>query len=214
MGDLNTPPLSGSINRLIDDALMSCHIGMPARVLSYDASQQRVGVQPIIRRSVIGEDGVRTAELLPPIEGVPVIFPGAGSYKITFPIDAGDIVWLLFGEGSLDKWLDTAAADVDVDDDRRNALSDAVAIPGILPFGAPTDQVDSGAMVLSAPAIKLGSKDASDPVALKSDLQEIYDAISDAATAVNDGGATFKAAIITALDIALFPVASTKVNAE
>lgn len=175
MGNLSTPPLSSSIGKIIDSALLSCHIGMPARVLEYVESEQRVSVKPIIRRSVFGEDGARLAESIPAIEGVPVIFPGAGVYKLTFPITKGDIVWLLFSEGSLDKWLSTAAADIDPDDDRRNALSDAVAIPGIMPFGAPSDQTDSTAVVIAAPALKLGSKDASELVALQSEVKAIRD---------------------------------------
>lgn len=60
--------------------------------------------------------------------------------------------------------------------------------------------------------VRIGSVTASDPVGLQSDLQEVYDAISGAAVVANDGGAAFKAAIITALDTAGFPVAATKIN--
>lgn len=155
MSDLNTPSFTGALQQLIDTAVASAHIGMPARVESYDASQQRISAKPIIRRTATQEDGERIAESLPVIEGVPVIFPGAGAYKITWPIAKGDIVWLMFGECSLDKWLSLGGSDVDPNDDRRNALSDAVAIAGILPFSRASDQTDPSAMVLAG-ALKLG----------------------------------------------------------
>ena len=212
MGDLNTPSLSGSIQRIIDAALASAHIGMPARVESYDASQQRVSVKPIIRRGVVGEDGERFAESIPMIEDIPVIFFGAGLHKMTFPISKGDIVWLLFGEGSLDKWLAYGASDVDPDDDRRNALSDAVAIPGIMPFASASDQTHATATVISAPEILLGSKDATELAGLKSDHATLKSAISGAAVFANDGGAAFKANILSALTT--YPVGATKVKVE
>lgn len=174
----NSPTLIQGFAQMLDSRLEALHVAMPGRVESYDASQQRAAVKPLIRRAAISEDDTRVAESLPVIEGVPVIFPGAGAFKITFPISKGDIVWLVFGEGSLDKWLDKGGSDVDPDDDRRNALSDAVAIPGILPFSDASDQTADGAMVLSGAEIRAGSKDATDPVVLKSEfdtLQAKYD---------------------------------------
>lgn len=179
MGEINTPSLGASIRALIESELLATHIAMPARVLEYDASQQRVSVKPIIRRGIFGEDGERVAEDIPAIEGVPVIFMGAGSIKITFPIPAGSVVWLMFSECSLDKWLTTGANDVDPDDDRRNALSDAVAIPGLLPFSDASDQTHDTAAVFAASEIRLGSKDATALLALKSDveaLKTVFDA--------------------------------------
>ncbi len=170
MGDLNTPSFSGSIQLLIDDALSSVHIGMPARIETYDQSQQRASVKPILRQAHTDEAGDRVAADVPIIEGVPVKFPGGGDCGLTFPLAKGDLVWLDFGEGSLDKWLTYGSDDVDPDDDRRNAISDATATPGIRTFNNPTDQVDSGAAVLYGPEVLLGGKDATDPVVRESDL--------------------------------------------
>jgi len=208
---LNTPTLIQGFQAMLDGRIEAMHTAMPARVESYDSSEQRVSVKPIVRRAAILEDDTRDAESLPIIEGVPVLFPGAGSFKITFPISKGDIVLLIFSEGSLDKWLDTGAVDVDPDDDRRNALTDAIAIPGLLPFAAPTDQVDSSALVISAPEIKLGSKDASNPIALKSDLTALKTYLD---THVH-GGVTTGAGISAVPTISSpAPTASTKVKAE
>ena len=56
-------------------------------------------------------------------------FPGAGGYRITFPVAEGDTGLLLFAESSLDKWL-VSGGTVDPEDDRRHDLTDAVFLPG------------------------------------------------------------------------------------
>ena len=155
-----TDTLIDAIGFVIDEALIQTHVSMPGKVLSYDSSEQRATVQPIVRVGVVGEDDERTSEKLPPIEGVPVIFPGAGSIKIIWPINAGDIVNLVFSECSIDKWLNSGASDLDPDDDRRNDLSDAVAIPGLLPFKNASDHAHATDLVLAAPGIRLGSNTA------------------------------------------------------
>lgn len=211
----NTPTIAQSLATVFDSRLAALHVAMPARVESYDASQQRATVQPLTRRAFIAEDDSRTPEKLPPIEGVPIIFPGAGAYKITFPIAKGDIVMLLFAEGSIDKWLTTGAVDVDPDDDRRNALSDAVAIPGLLPFKNPSDQVDDDAMVISAPELKLGSKDATELVSFKSALDKLLTAMDTWTVVATDGGAALKASLVSAYGASGWSsVGSTKVKVE
>ena len=127
----NTPTLGEVFRSALDARLGDVHVAIPARVESYDSGSNRISAQPLIRRGVINEDGERVAERLPIITEVPVIFPGSGGIRIKFPISTGDNVLLIFSESSLDKWL-SRGGDVDPLDDRRNSLSDAIAIPGLM----------------------------------------------------------------------------------
>ena len=173
MADNSEPNLINEIAGMIDAKLAATHVSMPARILTYDESEQRATVQPIVRRYYTNEEDARIAERLPAIEGVPVAFPGAGEYGITFPLSAGDTVLLVFGECSLDKWLAYGGSDVDPDDPRRNAISDAVAYAGLRPFSNPSTQVDDSAMVVAGIMLKLGDKDASKIPATVAELQAV-----------------------------------------
>src|SRR5690606_33082216 len=102
---------------------------------------------------------------------------GSGGFRVTFPVDAGDEVLLIFSESALDAWL-TYGGEVDPVDDRRFSLSDAIAIPGLRNFSnplssAPADRAtfgkDTGAQIhVDDTEIRLGANDASDFVALAS----------------------------------------------
>jgi hypothetical protein len=109
---------------------------MPARVTSYDAAKRRVSVKPLIKESYVdGFTGERLTESVPVITDVPVAFPRGGSYRIEFPIAAGDTGWLWFADRSLDRWL-ASGGEVDPGDDRDHHLTDAVFYPGVQAFGA------------------------------------------------------------------------------
>lgn len=128
-----TPPFAEVLARAFDARLEDLHVGMPARVLTYDAATLKVSAQPLIRRGYLDELGARQTELLPVIPEVPVVFPGSGAVRIRFPIAVGDTVLLLFADRSLDRWL-VRGGDVDPADDRNHSMTDAIAIPGLLDF--------------------------------------------------------------------------------
>lgn len=173
MAETTVPNLIQALGRMTDARLEAAHFAMPASVIAYNSAEQRATVQPIIRRYYTSEEGKQVAEAYPAIEGVPVSFPGSGSFSVTWPLAVGDKVFLIFSEGSLDKWLTYGGRDVTPDDPRRNDFSDAVAYPGIRTFNAPTKQVDSAAMVIAGIMLKLGDKDASKVPATVAELQSV-----------------------------------------
>ena len=166
--------LVDTLDAFIQRRLAQVNVSIPGRVQSYNASQQSATVQPLIQEAYIKEDGTRGVRDLPIIQAVPVAFPGAGSYGFTFPLTKGDTVMLLFSQASIDKWRKQGGK-VDPLDDSRHDLSDAIAIPGLRSFSEATDQV-ADAAVLYGPEVRLGSKDASELIALKSDVQRLSDA--------------------------------------
>lgn len=199
----NSKTLAEALDGYVDNRLRDVHVAMPGRVESYDSAAQRASVQPLIQRVIEAEDGSRTAQSLPVINDVPVVFPGAGSFSITFPVTRGDTVLLVFSEFSIEKWREqgpsvvgTKVSPVDPEDGRHHALSDCIAIPGLRSFNDATDQVDSSAMVIAGVEIKLGSKDASNEAVGKSDLDALKTAITNTVIVATDGGASFKSTLL------------------
>ncbi len=111
-------------------------MSLPGTVQRYDAATQLADVKPQIKGTFEDEDGTVSQHSLPVITNVPVVFPGGGGFRVTFPVRAGDTVLLVFADRSLDAWL-SEGHETGPDDMRRHALSDAVCIPGLHPNNAP-----------------------------------------------------------------------------
>lgn len=112
-----------------DRALINTAI--PAKVLSYNAIEQRAVVQPLIN-TLLKDDRVFPSSSM---EDVPVIFPGSGKSMMTFPLNVNDTVLLIFSQRSLDKWKSTKNSNaVNPEDFRKHDFSDAIAIPGLFSF--------------------------------------------------------------------------------
>lgn len=161
--------ISNGVQRALDDV----HTCFPARVVRYDAGQQQVDVLPLVQRIYYDENGERQTDTPPVICNVPVVFPGAGAFSITWPINAddqnGDTVLVHCAEVSLDLWLSQDGNDLDPQDERRFALSDAVAVPGLRSFqnaiaNVPTDKACVGspgglALYIDGSKIRIGDSD-------------------------------------------------------
>ena len=130
------PQLGEVIRDAIEAYLADTHTSLPGKIVSYNAALQQASVQPLIKRGWIDEEGNRQSDSLPVVNNVPIVFPGGGGFRITFPIQSGDTCLLVFSSGSLDTWL-SKGGEVDPNDDRRHDLSDAIAIPGLRPFSSP-----------------------------------------------------------------------------
>jgi Phage protein Gp138 N-terminal domain len=194
-----TPSLTEALESAISSRIEQVHISMPARIEMWNPSTQKASVQPLLKVRYADESGNPILETLPVIHDVPILFPGFGGYRLTFPVPVGSTVMLLFSESSLDLWL-TRGGLVAPGDDRRNHLSDAVAIPGLYDFGHTPTSAPDDAMVLHAENLKLGGPSASDPVARRSDLDRLYSVISALTAAPIPVGAifvAFKAALDT-----------------
>lgn len=134
---------------------------MPARVTKYEATKQRVSCKVLVQRPYFDESAARQVESIPVIPGVPVVFWGANNgFRTTVPISDGNLIIagsvvpatrgvLIWCDRSLDKWLTGSGQEVDPEFDHTHALTDAVFIIGLNPFGAalshvPTDKMSIG----------------------------------------------------------------------
>ncbi len=140
--------LQDLLARFRESLTADLHTSLPGKIVRYDSSTQKADVQPLIKERYTDESGATQVRDLPVIPAVPVQFPGAGGYRITFPIATDDTGLVVFSESSLDKWL-VSGGTVDPSDERRHDLTDAVFLPGLRDFGhplgsAPTDRATFG----------------------------------------------------------------------
>lgn len=119
---MTTPP--DIIKNAINSSLNNVHTALPGVIISYDPSSNKATIQPALNKNYV--TGVQS---MPVLENVPIIFPSF----IKFPVVAGDYVLLIFCERSLDLWL-SVGGQVTPTDPRKFDLSDAIAIPGLMPF--------------------------------------------------------------------------------
>lgn len=144
--------LPESIQFLIDANIEGVHTCIPGVVKSYAGHGTRLAtVQPSVRIPSAG--GVLMD--VPPIGGVPVVFPSSAMGTLFFPINPGDGVILVFSEVGIGKYLRSDGADLsDPGSLDRHALTDAIAIPGLwAPKAAPdfpTSAADDATVLVSA----------------------------------------------------------------
>jgi hypothetical protein len=152
-------------------AVARVHTCLPGVVVSYDRTKQSATVQPAVRgRYKDPSTGELVTYQMPVIANVPVAFPSGAGLSITWDLESGDPVTLVFAERSIDEWKTVGGSDATPRDVRRHDLSDAIAIPGGRPFSDPVPAAGyaENAGVLRCDDLRLGSAAASDFVALAS----------------------------------------------
>lgn len=121
--------LVAAIETTVLTLLTSVHTSLPGRIETYDFSKQRATVKPLIKKKFLDE----TILELPILTNVPVVFPRTKQSGITFPLERGDGVLLIFSERSLERWK-ASGREVEPGDPRKFDLSDGIAIPGLFSF--------------------------------------------------------------------------------
>lgn len=123
------PTLEYVINRLFDSFMQSIHTALPARIEKYNFRECRAEVKPLIKKEY--ENNI--IQELPIITNVPVIWPRTQDGSITFPLNRGDTILIIFSERALENWL--SKGDLTVAGNKRKFdLTDAIAIPGLFSF--------------------------------------------------------------------------------
>ena len=136
--------LSAVINKMIEEV----HVATPGIIKKYNAATQVADVQPLLKRTIVFEDGSTSDEGLPLIPSVPVWFPRSKNYFLSLELSVGDPVILLICEKSIDEFFMTSDGKTQIapKDLRHHDLSDAIAIPGFFPISNPiTDIIATGA---------------------------------------------------------------------
>lgn len=104
-------------------------VACPGIILSFDPSEQTVSVQLALREQRVDNEGNKTWIEIPQLVDVPVVFPRAGGYVLTMPIQEGDECLVIFGDMCMDAWWQSGGVQNQIDC-RRHDLSDGFAILG------------------------------------------------------------------------------------
>lgn len=115
---------------------------MPAKVLSFNADKGTATVRPVIHSFYYNHDTGEPQPYLPqPIPNCPVTYQTGGGYEMTYPLEAGDQVYIGVAERSIDEWAATGQEALVPQDLRRFDLTDAVVLAGIIAPNVRTDAI-------------------------------------------------------------------------
>lgn len=165
----------------IDSDRANLHVMVPAVVKSYDAATRTVTAQPVVKRPVETLDGAVVHEDFPPIQNVPVVFPGGASLSLYFALAAGDAVVLVFADYSFAGWRSTGKPQ-GAGDAHPHGPSYPVALPWYRPNGAAGAEADESIGKPDGLRVHFGSDEVSigngsDFVALKSAVDALQVAV-------------------------------------
>jgi hypothetical protein len=123
--------LESRLNAFIDfkfSSLNTCMLCVVEQVR--DMGEQRVDVKPIVNKQFVDGDVLE----YPSILSVPLVFPSSSTSAITFPVNQGDVVVVIFSQASLDVFKAGSQQAHDPIDTRRFDRRDAIAIPCAFAF--------------------------------------------------------------------------------
>jgi hypothetical protein len=125
-----SPELDELIRRAIEARVADVHVSMPGEIVSYSASTQTATVRPCLKRVVFSEEDDQVEEELPPIQNVPVSWPGGSGLTIHGVLASGDTGDLVFSTNSHNEWQATGRVSAPGDLKPHN-LGSAKFYPGI-----------------------------------------------------------------------------------
>lgn len=150
------------LDAILNSRLRSVHTALPGTITSYDADEMTATVELAVEL----EAAAGAFERVPPLDGVPVVTPGAWSN--------GDRCLVVFCEESFSKWFDTGSVE-------PPEVLVRHGLHGVcVPFGAAPGQAVEFVALANL---------------VQAQLEALRDAILDWAPVANDGGAALKTAL-------------------
>ena len=152
------------------ELLLDVNTGLPAIIHSYDSDTEKATVQPVFLS--VPKDETQAPFKKPLITDVPVLFPQSSQFKLKFPIQKGDAVWLLFSQRGLNtfktrlknfrNYTDNEQLDeqliVSPNPEGFFSLQDAVVLPGFnLHDATAEDENDRATITIEGKRIRIDS---------------------------------------------------------
>ncbi len=159
-----TPTLLQLLEATLDNRFDDVHTSMPGSIESFDEAKQTANIKLLLKRRFEDETGEMVDESMGVAVNVPIVWPGAGGFRMVFPIKPGDGVLVIFAEASIDRWQELGGEQpVDA---RRFHLADAIAVPGLRHntwAGFASDALSIGSdtgpgIILKASEVQLGAR--------------------------------------------------------
>jgi hypothetical protein len=138
---LNDPQTA--MRLMLDGRQANIWTQLPGIITAVDYDAMTCEVQPAIQGTVTDENGVKQFVNLPVLVDVPIVFPRAGGFIVTLPLEAGDEVLVSISSRCIDAWWQNGGVQMPMEA-RMHDLSDGFAIPGpcsqqMLPDGGFSD---------------------------------------------------------------------------
>jgi len=135
--------LTEAFAELKENILGDINCCLPAIIDSYDHNTCKAQVEiPLVKRFRNGE-----TTNYPAFADVPVMFPTGSDCGIRYPLNKGDSGILLFADRAIDRYIQDGEVGVP-DSRRKHAMSDAIFIPGLVPFANQDFQDDNESFVI------------------------------------------------------------------
>ncbi len=178
MTENETPTLAEVINDMIEAKILDVHVSMPGKVDTYDHTQQKADIKPLLRKKYTVNGG--TVVEIPVIPGVPVQCPAAnnGAAYIHLPLKPDDLGLIIFTDRSIDTWLSGDGEITSPNDPRHHDLSDAIFIPGIRPFKQPLSNTSADNFILQNGPMRI-ELDPSGKISITGASNEMVSVLSD-----------------------------------
>jgi len=124
--------IESAMTAFLEYQMRNMYTSIPAQVIQVRSGEEcRVDVKPLINMVFPNFEDMEWAT----IPNVPVMYPASRQSAFTFPIEAGDFVLLVFSQSCIDVFKAGDGTAQPPSDYRTFNMRDAVAIPGISPFG-------------------------------------------------------------------------------
>lgn len=123
----NNESLAGTLQFCLQKFMQSMDGMMPAQVIKYDRTTNRVQVQLLI--TMITTQGLQVSR--PQIASIPVMIFGGGGYFLSFNLNTGDLGWVLANDRDISLFLQNYR-ESPPNTFRINNFSDGVFIPDIM----------------------------------------------------------------------------------
>lgn len=123
----NNGTLAGTMRFAFNKLLQSTDGMLPASVIAYNRTTNRVQVQILIE--LVTTNGQRVPR--PQIASIPVLVLGGGGYMLSFPLNVGDLGWVAANDRDISLFLQSYTQSPP-NTGRVKSFSDALFIPDVM----------------------------------------------------------------------------------
>lgn len=128
---------------------------IPAIIQSVDYSKFTVSAQPAIQGVITDKENDESYQDLPMLVDVPILFPQAGGWHMTFPVQEGDECLIVFASRCIDAWWQSGGIQKPMES-RMLDLSDGFAI--LAPYSQPKAKQVAGGFSSSSVILRDSGK--------------------------------------------------------